>query len=147
MRLACYAAGYASVVDCGGGITTSRSNGPLPVDCVSVQVLFIPRRQSLSRTLLIDAQRYISDVGAHNLQPLFIAMGTVTVVTFDFVFIAERWLRHRGTLAANTSWFQKTLSILATIFAIAGAIGLILLTCLNDVSHHRAHDICLCIFM
>jgi hypothetical protein len=74
-------------------------------------------------------------------------MGTVTVVTFDIVFIVERWLRHRGTLAVNTSWFQKWLSILATIAAIIGAVGLILLTCLNDVSHHKGHDICLALFM
>jgi hypothetical protein len=74
-------------------------------------------------------------------------MGVVTVVTFDFVFIAERWLRHRGALAVNTSWFQKSLSILATITAIIGAVGLILLTCLNDVHFHTAHDICLVIFM
>lgn len=74
-------------------------------------------------------------------------MGVVTVVSFDVVFIAERWLRHRGTLAVNTSWFQKWLSILATITAIIGAIGLILLTCLNNVSFDTAHDICLVIFM
>ena len=94
-----------------------------------------------------EGKSYISDIGAHNLQPLFIAMGAVTVVTFDFVFIAERWLRHRGTLAVNTSWFQKSLSIIATIAAVIGAIGLILLTCLNDVHHHTAHDTCLAIFM
>lgn len=91
--------------------------------------------------------RYISDVGAHQLQPLFIAMGTVTVVTFDMVFVAERWLRHRGRLAENTSWFQKGLSIAATLAAIAGAVGLILLTILDDLHHHRAHDACLAIFM
>jgi hypothetical protein len=74
-------------------------------------------------------------------------MGTVTVVSFDIVFIAERWLRHRGKLAPNTSWHQKGLSICATIAAIVGAIGLICLTCLNDVHHRKAHDACLGIFM
>lgn len=74
-------------------------------------------------------------------------MGAVTVVTFNFVFIAERWLRHRGTLAVNTSTFQKCLSIIATITAIIGGIGLILLTCLNDLHFGTAHDICLAIFM
>ncbi|KAH8791047.1 Frag1/DRAM/Sfk1 family-domain-containing protein [Hyaloscypha finlandica] len=90
---------------------------------------------------------YISDIGAHSLQPLFIAMGTVSVVSFDIVFIAERWLRHRGKLAPNTSWFQKGLSICAMIAAIVGAIGLILLTCLNDLHHDKAHDACLVIFI
>jgi Frag1/DRAM/Sfk1 family len=90
---------------------------------------------------------YISDIGAHTLQPLFIAAGAVTVVTFDAVFIAERWLRHRGTLHHNTSRFQKGLSICAIIAAIVGAIGLIILTCLNDLYHSTAHDVDLAIFM
>ncbi len=91
--------------------------------------------------------RYISDIGAHSLQPLFIAMGTVSVVSFDIVFIAERWLRHRGKLAPNTSLSQEILSVCAIIAAIVGAVGLIVLTCLNDVSHRKAHDACLGIFM
>jgi hypothetical protein len=74
-------------------------------------------------------------------------MGTVSVVSFDIVFIAERWLRHRGKLAPNTSLSQKILSICAIIAAIVGAAGLIVLTCLNDVSHGNAHDACLAIFM
>jgi hypothetical protein len=90
---------------------------------------------------------YISDIGAHTLQPLFIAAGAVTVVTFNAVFIAERWLRHRGTLHHNTSWFQKGLSICAIIAAVIGGIGLIILTCLNDLYHGTAHDVDLVIFM
>jgi hypothetical protein len=74
-------------------------------------------------------------------------MGSVTVVTFDAVFIAERWLRHQGRLHGNTSTFQKILSGIAIIASIVGAVGLICLTCLNDVKHHKAHDICLAIFM
>jgi hypothetical protein len=81
------------------------------------------------------------------MQPLFIAGGTVTVVSFTLVFILERWLRHRGRLAQNTSWVQKSLSIFAILFAIGGMIGLIILTCLNDVDHDTAHDTCLGIFM
>lgn len=91
--------------------------------------------------------RYISDIGAHQMQPLFIAGGTVTVVSFTLVFITERWLRHSGRLTKNTSWVQKILSILATIAALAGMIGLIILTCKNDVKYDRTHDICLGIFM
>ena len=74
-------------------------------------------------------------------------MGTVTVVSFDVVFIAERWLRHRGKLTKNTSRGQKVLSALAIVAAVIGAIGLIILTCLNDVKHGTAHDVCLVIFM
>lgn len=74
-------------------------------------------------------------------------MGTITVVTFNIVFIAERWLRHSGRLHGNTSTFQKVLSSIAILCSIAGGIGLICLTCLNDVKHHTAHDVCLAIFM
>ncbi|KAH6710834.1 Frag1/DRAM/Sfk1 family-domain-containing protein [Leptodontidium sp. MPI-SDFR-AT-0119] len=83
---------------------------------------------------------YISDIGAHQLQPLFIAMGTVTVVGFTTVFVTERWLRHRGTIAPNTSRFQKVLSALAIIFAVIGMIGLIILTCRNNIDYSTTHD-------
>ncbi|CAD0091966.1 unnamed protein product [Aureobasidium vineae] len=90
---------------------------------------------------------YISDIGATGLQPLFIAGSAVSVVVFDVCFVSERWLRHKGRLAHNTSTVQKVLSGFACAFAIIGAIGLILLTILDTVSHPTAHDICLVIFM
>ncbi|KAG4430925.1 hypothetical protein IFR05_013599 [Cadophora sp. M221] len=90
---------------------------------------------------------YISDIGAHQLQPLFIAMGTVTVVGFTTVFVTERWLRHRGTIAPNTSRFQKVLSALAIIFAVIGMIGLIILTCRNNIDYSTTHDVCLVVFI
>ncbi|KAG0651286.1 Suppressor of four kinase 1 [Hyphodiscus hymeniophilus] len=90
---------------------------------------------------------YISDIGAHQLQPLFIAAGSTSVVTFTLTFIVERWLRHRGRLVRNDSKGQKILSICSIIAAFVGMIGLIILTCLNDVSHHKAHDACLVIFI
>ena len=103
--------------------------------------------QEISNCLILTIHRYISDIGAHQLQPLFIAAGTTTVVTFTFTFIAERWLRHRGRLVRNDSRAQKILSVFSIIFAVIGMIGLIILTCLNDVHHHTAHDTCLVIFM
>jgi hypothetical protein len=74
-------------------------------------------------------------------------MSAVTVVSFDLVFIAERWLRHKGVLAQNTSWFQKLLNILATLFAIAGAAGLILLSIFDTLRHPHLHDAFLGVFM
>jgi uncharacterized membrane protein len=90
---------------------------------------------------------YISDVGASELKPLFIAMSTVTVVVFDLGFIAERWLRHRGRLARNTSRNQKALSILAIIFSVVGGAGLILLTIFDALRHHNLHDTFLGVFI
>ncbi|KAL2351351.1 Frag1/DRAM/Sfk1 family-domain-containing protein [Cryomyces antarcticus] len=83
---------------------------------------------------------YISDVGAQRLKPLFIAGSAVTVVSLDLAFILERWLRHNGRLAKNTSRTQKALSILSVIFAIVGAAGLILLACFDTLRYPRLHD-------
>jgi hypothetical protein len=74
-------------------------------------------------------------------------MGTTAVVTFTAGFLFERWLRHLGKLAHNTSWTQKILSIVAIIAGVAGACGLILLS-IFDVQHHRrVHDAMLCVFI
>ena len=74
-------------------------------------------------------------------------MSTITVVIFDVGFIAERWLRHSGRLARNTSTTQKTLSALAIVFAIAGAAGLILLSIFDTLHHHKLHDAFLGVFI
>lgn len=74
-------------------------------------------------------------------------MSAVTVVTFDFVFIFERVLRHTGRLTPNTSWWQKTWSLIAIIGSIAGAAGLILLSIFDTLRHPRLHDDFLILFM
>jgi len=90
---------------------------------------------------------YISDVGAQGLKPLFIAMSAVTVVSFDLVFIFERWLRHTGRLAHNTSAWQKVYSTCSIIAAIAGAAGLILLSIFDTLRHPHLHDAFLVLFL
>ncbi|TAQ84498.1 hypothetical protein B7494_g7179 [Chlorociboria aeruginascens] len=106
-------------------------------------------KHELHLTPMADDQyiAYISDIGAHELQPLFISLGTLAVVTFDAVFIAERWLRHLHRLPANTTNLERWLWVLSSIFALVGAIGLIILTCANDVDHLQTHDVCLAIFI
>jgi len=74
-------------------------------------------------------------------------MGTVSVITFDLVFIFERWLRHKGRLAHNTSMSQKILAGGGIIFAIAGATGLILLTIFDNKRHNVLHNTFLAVFM
>jgi len=96
---------------------------------------------------------YISDVGSSapqlnsGLQPLFIAMSTVAVVTFDLAFLCERWLRHRALLEPNTTRSEKILSVLAIVFAIAGAAGIILLSIFDTYHYPRTHDGCLLLFI
>lgn len=103
-----------------------------------------PKYSSMSENQTIA---YISDIGAQGLKPLFIAMSTVTVVSFDIAFILERWLRHTGKLAPNTSIWQKIYSGISIVAAIAGGVGLILLTIFDCVHHNRLHNIFLAVFI
>jgi len=90
---------------------------------------------------------FISDIGATGLKPLFIAGSTVSVVIFTLTFISERWLRHKGRLAHNTSNVQKALSICAVLASIVGTAGLILLTIFDTRRHPQLHRVFLGLFI
>ncbi|KAH0847981.1 hypothetical protein AYO21_03653 [Fonsecaea monophora] len=90
---------------------------------------------------------YISDIGAFGLKPLFITGSVVTTVFLDLGFMSERWLRHYGRLAPNTSRVQSALSSCAIFFAIAGTCGLIFLSIFDTYHHHKVHDGCLLLFI
>ncbi|GAO17018.1 hypothetical protein UVI_02022070 [Ustilaginoidea virens] len=90
---------------------------------------------------------YISDIGAGELKPLFIAGSCVTVVTLDLAFFAERWLRHQGRLVPNQSAGEKILVCLSIVFAVAGAAGLILLSVFDVLHHKNLHDGFLLLFI
>jgi len=91
---------------------------------------------------------YISDTAATSWgYPVFIAGSATSQVAFLLAFISERWLRHKGRLAHNYSTSEKALSILATIFAMIGAAGLILLTIFDTKDYHHVHDAMLVVFM
>lgn len=91
--------------------------------------------------------RFISDIGASRLKPLFIAGSTVTVVFLDLAFLSERWLRHAGKLVPNKGRWDKACSVLSIIFAIAGAAGLILLSIFDTQRQGRLHNGFLAMFM
>lgn len=91
---------------------------------------------------------YISDIGATSWgQPIFIATSAVMVVTFDLVFILERWLRHKRQLLQNYRTSEKVLSLLAIMWSIIGAAALILLTIFDTKDYNRVHDSMLGLFM
>lgn len=90
---------------------------------------------------------YISDIGAQDLKPLFIAGCCVTTVFLDLSFVAERWLRHSGRLVPNGSVGQKVLAFLTIVFAIVGTAGLILLSIFDTLHHDKLHDIFLLLFI
>ncbi|KUJ15567.1 uncharacterized protein LY89DRAFT_686283 [Mollisia scopiformis] len=90
---------------------------------------------------------YISDVGAGNLKPLFIAGSAVTTIFLDLSFLSERWLRHRGRLAKNTTRTEKVLVVLSLVFAVIGTCGLILLSIFDTAQYPRVHDVMLLLFI
>jgi hypothetical protein len=91
---------------------------------------------------------YISDIGATSWgKPVFIATSAVMVVTFDLVFIGERWLRHTRRLAPNYSRSEKVCSALAILMSIVGAAGLILLTIFDTRQYPKVHDAMLAVFI
>jgi len=96
---------------------------------------------------ILTRDSYISDVGASGYMDLFIGMGTTSVVIFDLGFIAERWLRHRGTLVHNTSTAQKVLAGFSIAFSIIGAAGFILLSIFDTKHHKNLHDVFIAVFM
>ena len=88
---------------------------------------------------MLTVDRYISDVGAQGLKPLFIAGSTVTVVFLDLSFLCERWLRHSGQLARNRGFWDKACAIASILFSIAGALGIILLSIFDTFHHPHMH--------
>jgi len=90
---------------------------------------------------------YISDVGAEGLKPLFIAGCVVTTVFLDLSFASERWLRHKGVLARNIEKWERIFSICSIVAALAGTLGLILLSIFDTLRHHHLHDAFLCLFI
>ncbi len=91
--------------------------------------------------------RYISDVGAFDLKPLFIAGSCITVIFLDAAFLSERWLRHRGRLAKNKGRAEKILVVLSLFFALVGTLGLILLSIFDTFRHRSLHRLFLLFFL
>ncbi|KAK3296972.1 Frag1/DRAM/Sfk1 family-domain-containing protein [Chaetomium fimeti] len=90
---------------------------------------------------------YISDIGASDLKPLFVTGCVLTTVFLDISFAADRWLRHKGRLAPNTTTGEKVLSGLSIGFAIIGTVGLILLSIFDTVWQPNLHNIFLLLFI
>lgn len=90
---------------------------------------------------------YISDIGAQGLKPLFVAGSVITVVFLDLAFLSERFLRHAGQLVPNKGVFDKACAICSIFFAVAGALGLILLSIFDTLHHPHLHDGFLIMFM
>ena len=90
---------------------------------------------------------YISDIGAYEMKPLFIAGAVLTTITLDLSFLAERWLRHRGRLVPYQSLFEKILFGMSIFSALVGTVGLICLSVYDTVNHSSLHNLFLLLFI
>ncbi|KAI2623302.1 Frag1/DRAM/Sfk1 family-domain-containing protein [Hypoxylon sp. NC1633] len=90
---------------------------------------------------------YISDVGASDLKPLFVAGCIITTIFLDLSFGADRLLRHQGRLVPNTSTGEKVLSGLCIFFAVVGTVGLTFLSGFDTLRYPRLHDVFLLLFI
>lgn len=90
---------------------------------------------------------YISDIGATSLKPLFIIGCCLTTIFLDLSLISERWLRHTGRLARNTSFGQKILVWLSMLCAAFGTAGLVLLGVYDTRHFPKLHDVYLILFI
>ncbi|KAI1377393.1 Frag1/DRAM/Sfk1 family-domain-containing protein [Hypoxylon crocopeplum] len=90
---------------------------------------------------------YISDVGASDLKPLFVAGCIITTIFLDLSFGSDRLLRHRGRLVPNTSTGEKVLSGLTIFFAVVGTVGLTFLSGFDTLRYPRLHDVFLLLFI
>lgn len=127
---------------------TSPAN-PHPVTLLSLLITWVakgmphyPEMQSYQHLA------YISDTGATEWgQPLFIVGAAITTTTFGAAFAAERWLRHEGMLLHNSSIWSTTLTAFSTLFTIAGAVGLMVLTIYDVRDYMYIHYPCVGVFM
>ncbi|KAM3516040.1 hypothetical protein MY11210_000322 [Beauveria gryllotalpidicola] len=90
---------------------------------------------------------FISNIGAGELKPLFIAGSCVVCVFLGLSMLASRWLRHRGRLVPNDSRGQKILAVLTIIFSVIGTAGLILLSIFDTKNHKKLHYSFLLVFL
>jgi hypothetical protein len=90
---------------------------------------------------------YISDVGAAELKPLFVAGCIITTIFLDLSFATDRWLRHKGRLVPNTTIGEKVLSGLTIFFALVGTVGLCFLSGFDTAHYPKLHDIFLLLFI
>jgi len=140
LRMAEHASWHAVVLGSPPTWKTNNAYGQKPNDSVSFGFRSFPEYQ-------LTQSSYISDIGAHEMQPLFISMGAITTVSFQLVYCLERWLRHTGRLLKHKSKLESWLSILAFIAAFVGMIGLIFVSIFDEVRYPAGHNTTLTLFM
>lgn len=93
----------------------------------------------LTRSSSDTSFRYISDIGASYLKPLFVVGSVITGLGFFLTILAERILRERGRLLPNFRRRGAVLGVISCIFALIAAAGLSLLAGFDTLRHSSLH--------
>lgn len=84
---------------------------------------------------------FISDIGAtYPFKIAFIACCSVVGASFILTLVAGRYLHHADRLPRENRRREKILAVIATVFAITGSAGLILLSVFDTVHYPSRHD-------
>ena len=81
---------------------------------------------------------FISDVGAQH-HTYFIIFAVLSAAFYMLTTLVERHLRHQRRIPGSVRKRQTVLDVFSVIFAIIGAIGLILLSIFDDIEYPNVH--------
>ena len=82
---------------------------------------------------------YLSDIGATNLQPLFISCAGFQAIFFVGTLIAGMFLRKTNRIQPYISYHQPRLAIASIILAIIGQLGILFVSIFNTKNFHSVH--------
>lgn len=90
---------------------------------------------------------YISDVGATNLNPLFISCTGFQLIFFVGTLLMEYILRKKQKLQPYVSTKQPTFAILSIIFAVIGQLGILFVSIFKTTTYHTVHLTMVAVFI
>lgn len=90
---------------------------------------------------------YISDIGATNLQPLFIACVGFQMIFFIGTLVMEYVLRKKKKLQPYVSTKQPTFAIISIIFAVIGQLGILFVSIFKTSKYKTVHLSMVCVFI
>ncbi|KAI5957409.1 hypothetical protein CANMA_004413 [Candida margitis] len=82
---------------------------------------------------------YLSDIGATNLQPLFISCAGFQAIFFVGTLIAGMFLRKTNRIQPYVSYHQPRLAIASIILSIIGQLGILFVSIFNTKNFHHVH--------
>lgn len=82
---------------------------------------------------------YISDIGATNLQPLFISCAGFQAIFFVGTLVMEYILRTHGKLQPYVSTKQPIYAIVSIVCAVIGQLGILFVSIFNTKNFHHVH--------